>query len=453
VRAFQGVVHRLQQVAVRGVPLARAPVQLGDQVQLLVDQPGAQDVREQVVVAVPAALVVEGDDEQVLTVERLQRRPSPPPACAVTTSQSGPLNRLRMLVRSRNRRTCAGSRCRTSSAGTSSRPCIDRAASWSAATQPSRAAVEGDDVLLGQLQPHGVPQVRRSFAGGEAQIGGTHLDELSAGTQPGELEWGVDARREHHVGVGRQVVEQVRHALVHGHVLDDVVVVQDEIDLLLEVLQVVEQLVQTRLRRCVRRLQQRHRRAADVWGDRPERRDDVRPDGSLSRESSDSHAVAPRATGLRDDHSLSRVVLPNPAGAETSVRLTSRRADAGGQPWALQRRPARCRNVQLRLQQHVRHGHPRASLASQGTLSTFWPPVVDLSATSARRSGGGGARTPLDQLVELPVRCAEVDVALARVARDLLVHGGSGRTQLADRGVDVRDEEAEAARGRPHPLR
>ena len=43
----------------------------------------------------------------------------------------------------------------------------------------------------------------------------------------------------------------------------------------------------------------------------------------MSRWSSDSHAVPSRVSGLRDAHSLSRVVLPNPAGADTSVRLAS----------------------------------------------------------------------------------------------------------------------------------
>ena len=56
----------------RGVPPAGPPVQLGDLAGPLLEQVGAQDVGEQVVVAVPLAAVVEGDDEQVRAVERLE---------------------------------------------------------------------------------------------------------------------------------------------------------------------------------------------------------------------------------------------------------------------------------------------------------------------------------------------------------------------------------------------
>ena len=60
--------------SVRGVPVARAPVQLRHQVGLLGEQARVQHVGEQVVVAVPGALGVQGDDEQVVALERLQHR-------------------------------------------------------------------------------------------------------------------------------------------------------------------------------------------------------------------------------------------------------------------------------------------------------------------------------------------------------------------------------------------
>ena len=53
--------------------LARA-VQLGDVVGMLVEQPGPEQVGEQVVVAVPAPPVVERDEEQVGALERLEHR-------------------------------------------------------------------------------------------------------------------------------------------------------------------------------------------------------------------------------------------------------------------------------------------------------------------------------------------------------------------------------------------
>jgi hypothetical protein len=73
---------------------------------MLVQEVGLEDVREQVVVAVPAAAVVERDQN------RLARSSAPsmalPPWPPVTASHSGPLRRSRMEVRIRKSRTGAG---------------------------------------------------------------------------------------------------------------------------------------------------------------------------------------------------------------------------------------------------------------------------------------------------------------------------------------------------------
>ena len=62
------------------VPVAGAAVQLGHVAGPLVEQMSLQDVAEQVVVAVPAAVVVERDEEQVLPVQRWQHGPPVGPA-------------------------------------------------------------------------------------------------------------------------------------------------------------------------------------------------------------------------------------------------------------------------------------------------------------------------------------------------------------------------------------
>ncbi|MGA2831142.1 MAG: hypothetical protein ABSF03_34095 [Streptosporangiaceae bacterium] len=54
-----------------GVPAAGGPVQLRHSVWLLGEEPRAECVNEQVVVAAPLPLVVEGDDEQVPALEDL----------------------------------------------------------------------------------------------------------------------------------------------------------------------------------------------------------------------------------------------------------------------------------------------------------------------------------------------------------------------------------------------
>ena len=62
------------------VPVARPQVQPAHVGGPLVVEVGAQHVGEQVVVPVPLAVRVERDDEQVLPLQRLQRRPSARPA-------------------------------------------------------------------------------------------------------------------------------------------------------------------------------------------------------------------------------------------------------------------------------------------------------------------------------------------------------------------------------------
>ncbi len=75
----QRVADRLGRLAVALVPGARPPVQVGHVAGLLVREVRLQDVGEEVVVAIPLAVVVERDHEQVGPLQRLQhglaRRP------------------------------------------------------------------------------------------------------------------------------------------------------------------------------------------------------------------------------------------------------------------------------------------------------------------------------------------------------------------------------------------
>ena len=69
--------RRPRAVAVLLEPVARTTVEDRDLARPLGREVGLQHAAEQVVVAIPAALVVEGDDEQVAAVERLDRRALP----------------------------------------------------------------------------------------------------------------------------------------------------------------------------------------------------------------------------------------------------------------------------------------------------------------------------------------------------------------------------------------
>ena len=66
------VANRLRPVVVGLAPVAGPPVELGDELRRLVQQVGPQHVGEEVVVPVPAAAVVERDEEQVGPLQRLE---------------------------------------------------------------------------------------------------------------------------------------------------------------------------------------------------------------------------------------------------------------------------------------------------------------------------------------------------------------------------------------------
>jgi hypothetical protein len=66
------VLHGVLEHAVVGVPLAGGAVQGEGAAGVLVNESSPEGLREQVVVAVPGALVVERDDEQVAALELLE---------------------------------------------------------------------------------------------------------------------------------------------------------------------------------------------------------------------------------------------------------------------------------------------------------------------------------------------------------------------------------------------
>jgi hypothetical protein len=77
------VPHGVLEHAVVGVPLAGGAVQGEGAARVLVKEPSPERLREQVVVAVPGALVVERDYEQVAALELLQH------GAAVVASSEG----------------------------------------------------------------------------------------------------------------------------------------------------------------------------------------------------------------------------------------------------------------------------------------------------------------------------------------------------------------------------
>lgn len=88
-------------------------MQLGNPLRLLLLQAGAEQVREQVVIAPTAAHLVQRHEEQVGPLDRLQH--PLPSARPVTASHNAPDSRSSTEVSNRNPRTDSGCRFSTSS--------------------------------------------------------------------------------------------------------------------------------------------------------------------------------------------------------------------------------------------------------------------------------------------------------------------------------------------------
>ena len=109
-----GVVKRRAQVAVLFMPLAGAQVEFGEFFGF--SQALAQQIAKEMVIAVPAPLVIQRDDEQVGAFEIFQGfLPGSRRSQRRTASHSGPHRRSRMDVRSKKVWTLSDCCCRTSS--------------------------------------------------------------------------------------------------------------------------------------------------------------------------------------------------------------------------------------------------------------------------------------------------------------------------------------------------
>ena len=209
---------------------------------------------------------------------------------------------------------------------TSSRPCIESAASWSAAIHPSVRPSRAATSLRRQRQPHHLVEVRRGLVGREAQVGGADLDELAARPQPGQRQRRVGAAGDHQVQLRGQVLQQEGHPVLDVARVDDVVVVEHQHDVVREGAEVVEQRGEDRF----------DRRAGATAGARARPRRPRAPP-SAARRSGRSRTARDRCRRWSSEsHAADR---PSAGG--------------GGQPLGQQRRLAeagRCRDQrQLRL--------------------------------------------------------------------------------------------------------
>ena len=247
------------------------------------------------VVAVPPALVVQRDEEQVAALQRLQHRPAARLAAhrvAQRPAQPAQHGRAEQEVLDVGRlalddlldQVVDDVAVVPGEAG-------DELGGVVASLHRQRGELEGGDPALGATlergdvaapvssQAHRLVEVGRGLLGGEAQVGGADLDQLAARPQPRQRQGRVGPAGDHQVQLRREVVEQEGHRVVDLARLDDVVVVEDQHDVPVDGAEVVEEGGEHRLHgqrlRCLEELEGAgaHRRSEG-----PEPGDDVGPE-------------------------------------------------------------------------------------------------------------------------------------------------------------------------------
>ena len=231
------------EVVVGLVPLACAAVELCDGVGRLGAQPRGEHVGEEVVVPIPATLIVERHHEEVGALERLEHRGAVGVAGDGVAQRAGQAGEDRGLLQEApdvlglplqhlfhevvdDEPVVAGEG-------------LDESGGVLAALERQRGKLEGDDPALGarlerldvcggEGEPHGLGEVGRGLLGREAQVGGADLDELAPRAQPGERQARIGPRADHDLQVRWQVVDEEGEPVLHLGGVDDVVVVEDQ---------------------------------------------------------------------------------------------------------------------------------------------------------------------------------------------------------------------------------
>ena len=239
----EAVVDGVLDVAARTVPRGGARVQLARVPRPLDLEHVAQDLAEEVVVAVPAAMVVEGDQRQVRVLEPLEA------GRAVLAAGHDVAQRRRQALEDRGlEQEVAGvGRLAVEHLG---RQVVDELAvvacergdervGLGAAAQrepgelqPRRpalgAVLQLRDLPRREVQPERAVEQRGRLGVAEAQLSHADLDELPARAQAPERQRRIGARGDRQVHRGRQVLEQEGERLVHPRVGDEVQVIEHE---------------------------------------------------------------------------------------------------------------------------------------------------------------------------------------------------------------------------------
>ena len=221
----------------------RGAVQLGHPLRVQPLQVGAQQVGEQVVVAPPATLLVERDQEQAGPLHRLQHLLAVgAPDDRIAERAGQPLQDRRLQ---QERPQLLGLPLQhllgqvVQHEPVAAGELLDEPGDVGASLQRQRGQLQPGRPALGALAQRRDDRVRQiapdrhaqqlgRLAGVNRRSRGAQLGQLPAGPQPGQRQRRVAAAGQHQVQRGRQVVQQELQRPVHLRRVDQVVVVDDQ---------------------------------------------------------------------------------------------------------------------------------------------------------------------------------------------------------------------------------
>ena len=220
-------------------------MQLRHQFGLLVQQVRPQHVGEELVIAIPAAAVVERDEEQVPSIEGLEH------GLAVVLAGDGIAQRAGHAGQDRGLQQEA-----PDTLGLTLQDLLDQVVD-DVAVVPGEARDEAGDVVStlhrerrelergdpafgaplerrdiprGQVQVHHLVEVCGGLVRREAQIGRADLDQFAARPQASQRQRRIGAGGDHQVDPRREVLQEERHAALDVAGVDQVVVVEHQHD-------------------------------------------------------------------------------------------------------------------------------------------------------------------------------------------------------------------------------
>ena len=223
-------------------PAGCGPVQLWHPAGLILLQAGAEQIGEQMVVAPPAAHLIQRHQEQARLLDVVQHRLATGPAGdRITQLPRQPLQHrglqqerthlprlaVQDLISQVVQHEAVAAAERRDKPGRIRMPPQRQRGQLQPRRPPLGAGRQRHHRGVGQDRPRRTQQ-RRRLPGGEAELGGTQLSQLAAGPQPRQRQRRVSPAGHRQEQAGWQVLQQKRHRLVHRPGLNQVIVVQDQ---------------------------------------------------------------------------------------------------------------------------------------------------------------------------------------------------------------------------------